>query len=263
MGTWVNASSPITGAAKITGTARTATDADRSRSVGANGAVATSGASVPLHDIDPPVPPELLPIQRRRGSVIVKRVFDLALASLLLVIAAPFLFAIALAIKIDSPGAILFRSPRVGRKGAPLGMLKFRTMIDRAHGQRDGLRHLSDAPVGVFKIENDPRVTRVGKVLRRVSLDELPQLWHVVTGEMSLVGPRPLPPEEDELIGKNAPRRFVRPGLTGPWQVAGSWRVPLNEMLRLERDYFENWSLRSDLTLLAVTVKYVLSGRGV
>lgn len=195
--------------------------------------------------------------------MIAKRACDLTLASLLLVIAAPLLLLIALVIKIDSPGAVLFRSPRIGRSGKPLGMLKFRTMVDRAHGQRDGLRHLSDAPVGVFKIRNDPRVTRVGSVLRRVSLDEIPQLWHVLTGEMSLVGPRPLPPEEDALIGHTEPRKLVRPGLTGPWQVAGSWRIPLDEMLRLEREYFRNWSMGSDLKLLAATVKYVLSGRGV
>ncbi|MBA2546011.1 MAG: sugar transferase [Solirubrobacterales bacterium] len=202
-------------------------------------------------------------MRRRRGAVIAKRGFDLVLASLLLVIAAPLILAIALAIKIDSPGAVLFRSPRIGRGGKLFGMLKFRTMVDRAHGQRDGLRHLSDAPEGVFKIRNDPRVTRVGKVLRRVSLDEMPQLWHVITGEMSLVGPRPLPPEEDELIEDDAPRTFVRPGLTGPWQVAGSWRIPLDEMLRLEREYLENWSLVADLKLLAVTFKYVLRARGV
>lgn len=180
-----------------------------------------------------------------------------------LLAAAPILLAIAVAIRIGSPGPVLFRSARIGRNGEHLGMLKLRTMVDGAQGQRDGLRHMSDAPEGVFKILNDPRMTRVGRFLRRFSLDELPQLWQVLSGEMSLVGPRPLPPEEDRLVAGRVPRHSVRPGLTGPWQVAGSWQVPLDQMVELEREYLENWSLKLDLKLLLRTVPHVARGRGV
>ena len=158
-------------------------------------------------------------MHRRRGARIMKRGCDLALASLLLVITAPLQLAIALAIKIDSPGTVLFRSPRIGRHGKLFGMLKFRTMVDEAHDQRDGLRHLSDAPEGCVQDPQDPRVTRVGSGAAPGLLDELPQLWHVITGEMSLVGPRPLPPEEDELIADDAAANLREAGRDGP--VAG------------------------------------------
>ena len=123
--------------------------------------------------------------------------------------------------------------------------------------------HLSEAPDGLFKMQNDPRLTRVGRHLRSMSLDELPQLFQVLTGTMSLVGPRPLPPEEDALVDGETVRLQARPGLTGPWQLAGSWRVPLSVMVKMDDDYLANWSLWLDLRMLGGTVRHVVRRRGV
>jgi lipopolysaccharide/colanic/teichoic acid biosynthesis glycosyltransferase len=142
-------------------------------------------------------------------------------------------------------------------------MLKFRTMVADADTHRDELRHLSEAPDGLFKIQNDPRLTRSGRYLRSTSLDELPQLLQVLTGTMSLVGPRPLPPEEDALVEHDALRRQARPGLTGPWQLAGSWRVPLSVMVKMDDDYLVNWSLWLDVKMMWRTVRHVIRRRGV
>jgi lipopolysaccharide/colanic/teichoic acid biosynthesis glycosyltransferase len=193
---------------------------------------------------------------------IVKRAFDVIGAAILLVVLAPTWLVIAILIKLDSPGPVLFRSPRIGRDGAGFSMLKFRTMTVGADAERDELRHMSDAPDGIFKIMDDPRLTGIGKFLRRYSMDELPQLLNVIVGQMSLVGPRPLPPEEDALIAEHEFRREVRPGITGPWQVAGSWRIPLQEMISMERRYLRHWSWTKDLGFLLLTVLYVLRGRG-
>jgi lipopolysaccharide/colanic/teichoic acid biosynthesis glycosyltransferase len=166
-------------------------------------------------------------------------------------------------VKADSPGPILFRSARVGRNGEVFRMLKFRTMVVGADDQRDALRHLSDATPGLFKIENDPRITRFGALLRTTSLDELPQLFQVLNGRMSLVGPRPLPPEEDARIEGAAWRLHARPGITGPWQLAGSWRVSLPEMVKLDDEYLANWSVGRDLKLLLLTIRHVFRRGGV
>jgi lipopolysaccharide/colanic/teichoic acid biosynthesis glycosyltransferase len=193
-----------------------------------------------------------------------KRLMDIFLSLLALILLAPVWGAIALLIKLDSPGPVLFRQRRVGQGGEPFQMLKFRTMIKDADAHKLSLLHMNDAAEGLFKIQQDPRVTRVGRMLRSTSLDELPQLLHVLTGRMSLVGPRPLVQEEDELIaGRYRERLEMRPGITGAWQVAGASRIPINEMVKLDHDYVVNWSLRGDLKLLLGTIPHVLLRRGI
>jgi len=193
-----------------------------------------------------------------------KRALDLFLSALVLIVLSPLIALIAIAIKLDSPGPILFRQRRIGRRGEFFGMLKFRTMVDGADARKEELRHLNEAANGLFKISADPRITRVGRILRKTSLDELPQLFQVVSGDMSIVGPRPLVPEEDALIhGPYRCRTEVRPGLTGPWQVAGSSRVPIEEMMKLDREYVENWSAWRDVSLIVQTIPHVVMRRGV
>ena len=197
-----------------------------------------------------------------RSSRLMKRGFDLAGASIGLVLTAPVMALVAVAIKLDSPGPVLFRGLRAGRFGEPFRMLKFRSMVEGADALRDGLRHLNEAE-GVFKIANDPRVTKVGRVLRRLHLDELPQLVNVVRGEMSLVGPRPLQLDEDRAIeGRYRDRLQVRPGITGYWQVLGSARIPVREMVKLDYLYLANWSLWNDVRLILRTIPLVLRRRG-
>jgi lipopolysaccharide/colanic/teichoic acid biosynthesis glycosyltransferase len=163
----------------------------------------------------------------------------------------------------DSSGPILFRQRRIGRDGKAFSMLKFRTMVDGADDHKHTLQHLNQAADGLFKIDGDPRITRVGNWLRATSLDELPQLLHVVTGKMSLVGPRPLVPDEDEQItGANRTRLQMRPGMTGVWQIGGASQIPIREMVKLDRDYVEQWSLRLDFKLLAQTAAHVFLRRG-
>jgi lipopolysaccharide/colanic/teichoic acid biosynthesis glycosyltransferase len=200
----------------------------------------------------------------RRLAAFAKRAFDFVVAAVLLIVAIPFLLAIAIAIKIDSPGPILFRQDRIGRGGERFGMLKFRTMIAEAEALKQGLRHLNEAPDGLFKIAGDPRLTRVGEFLRASSLDELPQLVHVLLGRMSLVGPRPLVPDEDALIIGGYRRRLeMRPGMTGPWQAAGASRVPLQDMVRLDTEYVNNWTLAGDVRLILQTLPHVVRFRGI
>jgi lipopolysaccharide/colanic/teichoic acid biosynthesis glycosyltransferase len=200
----------------------------------------------------------------RPVAVSAKRALDIVLAAVLLTVSIPFLLVIALAIKLDSPGPVLFRQTRVGRGGETFGMLKFRTMVDGAHSRRDELRHLNEAPDGLFKISGDPRLTRVGWFLRATSLDELPQLVHVLVGRMSLVGPRPLVAEEDALVLGGYRRRLeMRPGMTGPWQAAGASRIPLQEMVKLDADYVDTWTVMSDIHLLFRTVPHVVRMRGI
>jgi len=197
------------------------------------------------------------------GARLTKRVFDLVLATLLLIVAAPLLLVNALLIKIDSPGPILYRSRRIGRNGEAFEMVKFRTMFDGADRQREALRAISEAPEGLFKVTRDPRLTRIGRLLRSTSLDELPQLFHVVTGTMSLVGPRPLVSEESALIPSENGRFVARPGITGPWQLAGSWRVPIPAMVKLDVEYIDSWSVWLDIKLLVRTVSYSVRRVGV
>jgi lipopolysaccharide/colanic/teichoic acid biosynthesis glycosyltransferase len=200
---------------------------------------------------------------RARLTPALKRAFDLVGSLLALVLLTPLWIAIAIAIKLDSPGPVLYRQGRVGRGGSWFRMLKFRTMVDGAHGQRDELRHLNECEDGLFKVTEDPRITRVGRFLRATSLDELPQLVHVLTGVMSFVGPRPLVPEEDLLImGVYRKRHELRPGMTGPWQVAGASEVPIREMVKLDYDYVLGQSLWRDVRLILGTLPHVVGRRG-
>jgi exopolysaccharide biosynthesis polyprenyl glycosylphosphotransferase len=198
-----------------------------------------------------------------RSSAAFKRVFDLIGASLGLLAVAPALIAIAIAIKLDSRGPVFFRQLRVGRHGHRFYMLKFRTMVPEAEALKDGLRDRNEAKEGLFKIAEDPRVTRVGRMLRRSSLDELPQLLNIVRGEMSLVGPRPLVVDEDQRVeGWHRRRLELMPGMTGPWQILGPSRVPLREMVAIDYLYVANWSLWTDIKILLRTVPHVLGRHG-
>jgi exopolysaccharide biosynthesis polyprenyl glycosylphosphotransferase len=198
-----------------------------------------------------------------RSSELLKRGMDLAAASVGLALLGPLFAVITVAIKLDTPGPVFFRQPRIGYRGDRFGMLKFRSMVADAEARRDELRALNEVEGGLFKITRDPRITRVGQFLRRTSLDELPQLLNVLRGDMSLVGPRPLIPDEDALIeGWRRRRLAVKPGMTGLWQIFGSYRIPMNEMVKIDYVYGANWSLWLDLRILLRTIPYVLNRRG-
>ncbi len=198
-----------------------------------------------------------------RSSAALKRAFDLLGASLGLLAVSPLMIAVAVAIKLDSQGPVFFRQLRVGRHGERFQMLKFRTMVDGADALKDSLRDRNEAQEGLFKIADDPRVTRVGSFLRQSALDELPQLFNILRGEMSLVGPRPLVVEEDQRVeGWHRRRLELTPGMTGPWQILGPARVPLREMMAIDYLYVANWSLWKDVKILLRTVPHVLGRRG-
>jgi exopolysaccharide biosynthesis polyprenyl glycosylphosphotransferase len=197
-----------------------------------------------------------------RRARTVKATFDLVGSVFLLLLFAPLLVTFALAIHMESKGPILFRQTRVGRDGRRFQMLKFRSMVADADERKADLRARNEAD-GLFKIEDDPRVTRVGRFLRRTSLDELPQLFNVLRGEMSLVGPRPLVVDEDRRIeGFYRRRLHLTPGMTGPWQVAGSARIPLHDMQSIDYLYVANWSLWVDVKILLRTIPHVVLRRG-
>ena len=178
-----------------------------------------------------------------RSSRVMKRALDIAAAGAALALASPVLLVTAIAIALDSPGPVLFGQTRVGRDGRHFEILKFRSMIDGAEAQREALDHRNET-AGLFKLADDPRVTRVGRVLRRASIDELPQLCNVLRGDMSLVGPRPLIVAEDaQVLGRYRDRLLMLPGMTGPWQVLGPTRPPLSEMVKTDYLYAVNWSL--------------------
>jgi exopolysaccharide biosynthesis polyprenyl glycosylphosphotransferase len=198
-----------------------------------------------------------------RSSAAFKRAFDLLGASIGLLAVSPILIGIAIAIKLDSRGPVFFRQLRVGRHGKRFYMFKFRTMVPDAEALKDELRHRNEAKEGLFKIAEDPRVTRVGRMLRQSALDELPQLLNIVRGEMSLVGPRPLVVDEDQRVeGWHRRRLELMPGMTGPWQILGPARVPLKEMVAIDYLYVANWSLWTDIKILLRTVPHVLGRRG-
>lgn len=205
------------------------------------------------------IPPLRLPASSR----FLKRGLDLLYAGAGLILLLPFFLLTALLIKLDSRGPVLFTQTRMGSRDRTFRIYKFRTMVDQADLQKSALNHLNkhangDAP-GMFKVPGDPRVTRVGRFLRRFSLDELPQLINVVKGEMSLVGPRPLVLDEDEFVSTWARRRLsLRPGMTGLWQVSGRTDIPFDEMVRLDYLYVTNWTLAGDLKILARTAPAVL-----
>ena len=197
-----------------------------------------------------------------RSSHLLKRTFDLVGATLMLIAVAPVMAAVALAIRLDSMGPVLFRQTRVGRDGARFEILKFRTMVPEAEALKSNLVHLNETQ-GVFKIADDPRITRVGKLLRRTALDELPQLLNVWRGEMSLVGPRPLVVDEDAKIeGLDRSRLHLTPGMTGHWQILGSAKIPLHEMVGIDYLYVANWSLWTDLKIMLRTIPYMVARRG-
>ncbi len=197
-----------------------------------------------------------------RSSHAVKRGFDLLGASLMLLVAAPVMALIAVLVKVDSRGPVLFRQERVGRAGQRFRICKFRTMVADAEARKAGLAELNEAGDVFFKITDDPRITRVGRFLRKTSLDELPQLFNVLRGEMSLVGPRPLICAEDETItGYDRRRLRLTPGMTGHWQIMGSSRVPMHEMVKIDYVYVTTWSLFEDFKILVRTIPYMLARR--
>jgi exopolysaccharide biosynthesis polyprenyl glycosylphosphotransferase len=221
------------------------------------------GSSVEFDDLHGVMIMGVRRFELTRSSGAVKRAFDLIGASLGLLAIAPLMIAIAIAIKLDSRGSLFFRQPRVGRHGRHFNMLKFRTMVPGADALKDSLRDRNEAQEGLFKIADDPRVTRVGKLLRRSALDELPQLFNIVRGDMSLVGPRPLVIDEDRRVeGWHRRRLELKPGMTGPWQILGPARVPLREMGAIDYLYVANWSLWGDVKILLRTVPHVLGRRG-
>ncbi|HXR31560.1 MAG TPA: sugar transferase [Solirubrobacterales bacterium] len=198
-----------------------------------------------------------------RSSWLIKRSFDLAGALFALLLLAPLMAIVAAVVKLDSRGPVFFRQPRVGRDDRVFEIYKFRTMVDGADARRGELEDRNEAGGGLFKIADDPRITRVGRFLRKTSLDELPQFFNVVRGDMALVGPRPLVVQEDRLIeGHHRHRLLVPPGVTGLWQIFGSARIPLNEMVKIDYLYGANWSLWLDVKILLRTVPFVLGRRG-
>jgi len=207
----------------------------------------------------------LPPMRLGKSARLLKRSFDLTAASAALVLLAPFLGLVALAIRLDSPGPAIYRQPRRGREGSTFRIAKFRTMQMGAERRRAEVLELNDVDGPLFKVRNghDPRVTRIGSFLRRTSLDELPQLWNVVRGDMSLVGPRPFVIYEADQITRWASRRLdTTPGITGLWQVLGRNDIPFEEMVKLDYLYVTNWSLWWDLKILCQTIPAVVGRRG-
>ena len=205
----------------------------------------------------------LRPVRLTGGQAIAKRAFDLVVSAAGLVLLAPFLLAMALAVRFSSPGPVLYRQRRVGQRGRPFTMLKFRTMEQGADVQVEELRLRHGVADVMFKLPDDPRVTGVGRFLRRFSLDELPQLLNVLGGEMSIVGPRPPLPEEVAVYEDwQLDRLEVRPGMTGLWQVSGRSELSFDECVRLDLFYIENWSLAYDLYIIAKTGPVLMSRRG-
>ena len=198
-------------------------------------------------------------------QLLVKRIVDLVASVAGLVVLSLLYAGLAIAIRLDSPGPILFTQQRSGRRGRKFTMLKFRSMVDNAAMRQNELAAFNIMSGPVFKVENDPRITRVGAFLRRTSLDELPQLWNVLLGDMSLVGPRPLPVYETEKFQDLAHRRrlSVKPGLTGLWQIRGRNEVrEFKDWVKLDLEYIDNWSIWLDFKIMAETVPIVLQGLG-
>jgi lipopolysaccharide/colanic/teichoic acid biosynthesis glycosyltransferase len=210
---------------------------------------------VPLFELRPPVFAGV--------DWAVKRTFDLVVATVVLVVGFPLWLLIALAIKLDSRGPVLYHDLRVGLGERDFGMLKFRTMLSGAEHLQDRLETQNEASGALFKMRDDPRVTRVGRVLRRFSLDEVPQVLNVLRGEMSLVGPRPLPLRDFELLEPWHRKRYhVLPGMTGLWQISGRSALSFDDLVRLDFYYLENWSIWLDVTILLKTVPAVFAQEG-
>jgi exopolysaccharide biosynthesis polyprenyl glycosylphosphotransferase len=213
------------------------------------------GQALPLFELKPPV--------FEGVDFAIKRSFDLVGATLLLLVLSPLMTLASLAIKLTSRGPVLYRSMRPGIGGHSFACFKFRTMVEGADDLQDDLEPRNDADGALFKIREDPRVTRVGRFLRRWSLDELPQLFNVVRGEMSLVGPRPLPQRDYERLDDWHRKRYlVLPGMTGLWQVSGRSELDFDELVRLDFLYLERWSVFLDLTIMLKTIPAVVRTRG-
>jgi exopolysaccharide biosynthesis polyprenyl glycosylphosphotransferase len=210
---------------------------------------------------------EMIPVQFTRTQEVVKRVFDISLTLFALVFLTPLLLVIATLIKITSKGPVLYKSPRVGKGGRHFTFLKFRSMY--VDNDRAGVESANEKKGHIFKIRNDPRVTPLGRFLRRYSLDELPELINVLRGEMSLVGPRPLPARDldpdgmsQEFFAWSEGRARVQPGLTGLWQIGGRSDLAFEDMIRLDLQYIQNWSLALDISIILETPLPVLRGIG-
>jgi exopolysaccharide biosynthesis polyprenyl glycosylphosphotransferase len=213
------------------------------------------GQGVPLFELRPPVVAGV--------DWAAKRIFDVVVSTFLIVVATPLWVLIALAVKLDSRGPVFYRDRRVGLREREFGMFKFRSMYAHADSLQAGLEASNEASGPLFKIKDDPRVTRVGRLLRRYSIDELPQLLNVVRGEMSLVGPRPLPLRDFvQLEDWHRKRYLVLPGMTGLWQVSGRIDLNFDDLVRLDFYYLENWSIWLDISILVKTMPAVLARRG-
>jgi lipopolysaccharide/colanic/teichoic acid biosynthesis glycosyltransferase len=187
---------------------------------------------------------------------VLKRALDIVVSSIALVVLFPLLVVLAVLIRADSPGPALFRQERVGRDGRRFRMLKFRSMVANAPEELDGLLDRNDGAGLLFKMKSDPRITPLGRTLRRHSLDELPQLWNILVGDMSLVGPRPPLPCEVDCYEDHVRRRlYTRPGLTGLWQISGRSTLSWDESVELDLFYVENWSIAGDLLIMARTFR--------
>ncbi|CAN5471520.1 hypothetical protein BH10ACT1_BH10ACT1_42740 [soil metagenome] len=203
------------------------------------------------------------PVQRDGWRRWAKRAFDIVGASIGLILASPLLAASAIAVKLDSRGPVMFRQVRVGKDSTPFQILKLRSMVVNAEDQLGDLLDANEADGPLFKMDNDPRVTAVGRFLRRMSIDEIPQLWKVLKGEMSMVGPRPALQHETEAWDPLLTQRLrVKPGITGMWQVSGRSDASFEDYTRLDLYYVDNWSLLTDLAIVAKTFPVVLSSRG-
>jgi exopolysaccharide biosynthesis polyprenyl glycosylphosphotransferase len=221
-----------------------------------------------IHTIEGLALVSLPPLRLSPSSRLLKRTLDVVVAAAGLVLLSPVFAGVAVAILVDTGRPVFFRQVRMGARDRTFRIAKFRTMTRGSEDRRGELAHLNKhagngGDARMFKAKDDPRVTRVGRFLRRTSLDELPQLWNVLRGDMSLVGPRPLPLEEDRHVGSWARRRLdLRPGMTGPWQVLGRSEIPFEEMVKLDYLYVTGWTLGSDLKLLARTIPVLFSVRG-
>ncbi|MEP0828578.1 MAG: sugar transferase [bacterium] len=202
-------------------------------------------------------------VPENRAAILAKKILDRVGAALGIILAAPLLLITAIAIKIDSEGPVIYRQKRTGCNGRVFDMFKFRTMTNGAERLKEQLQHLNEMSGPVFKIKNDPRVTRIGRFLRKYSIDELPQLFNVLKGDMSLVGPRPPLPREVEQYAPWQHRRLsVKPGVTCLWQVNGRNKIDFEEWMKLDLQYIDRWSLKEDIRILAKTVPTVLKGSG-
>jgi exopolysaccharide biosynthesis polyprenyl glycosylphosphotransferase len=220
------------------------------------------GVGVEVDDIEGVTVFGLYPPVLGRSSRWAKRAMDITGAAALLLLTAPLMLVIAVAVVLDSRGSVLFRHERIGRGGRRFRIAKFRTMVPGAEALADGLRSQSRDPHWLL-LDRDPRVTRLGRLLRRTSLDELPQLWNVLKGDMSLVGPRPLIEDEDRRItGWGRGRLDLTPGLTGLWQVLGRTSIPFEEMVKLDYIYVSDWSVWRDVQLLLRTLPVLLTRKG-